>query len=203
MRPVNHVQFCIQIGHQLLRKSTRNGDIINECTHDSITSFHLCFLYNIGPLHPSHLWYIYLSFAKMCHHTVEISWLTFLWEYESSVWNKIFGALARKQMSLICSIQNSTRPGQLSTRSAQNALALASVSFLYCERVSRFVHMGGSATYNTSPKLCTQLMLCCVLLWSWIIVINQFTHIFQASFTGTGAIIWLPQCQWSNPEECG
>ena len=28
-------------------------------------------------------------------------------------------------------------------------------------------------------------------------------HILQGCFTGTGAIIWLPQCQWSNPEECG
>ena len=27
-----------------------------------------------------------------------------------------------------------------------------------------------------------------------------FTHIFQGCFTGTGAIIWLPQYQWSNPE---
>ena len=31
----------------------------------------------------------------------------------------------------------------------------------------------------------------------------SFTHILQGYFTGTGAIIWLPQCQWSNPEEYG
>ena len=29
---------------------------------------------------------------------------------------------------------------------------------------------------------------------------DSFTHIFQGYFTGTGAIIWLPRCQWSNPE---
>ena len=29
---------------------------------------------------------------------------------------------------------------------------------------------------------------------------NAFNHILQGCFTGTGAIIWLPQCQWSNPE---
>ena len=28
-------------------------------------------------------------------------------------------------------------------------------------------------------------------------------HILQGYFTGTGAIIWLPQCQWSNPEGYG
>ena len=28
-------------------------------------------------------------------------------------------------------------------------------------------------------------------------------HISQGCFTGSGAIIWLPQCQWSNREENG
>ena len=32
---------------------------------------------------------------------------------------------------------------------------------------------------------------------------NLFTHILQGSFTGTGTIIWLSQCQWSNPEGYG
>ena len=27
----------------------------------------------------------------------------------------------------------------------------------------------------------------------------NFTHILQDYFTGTGAILWLPQCWWSNP----
>ena len=30
--------------------------------------------------------------------------------------------------------------------------------------------------------------------------ILPFTHILQCYFTGTGAIVWLPQCQWSNSE---
>ena len=32
---------------------------------------------------------------------------------------------------------------------------------------------------------------------------SRFTHILQAYFTGTGAIVWLPQCQWSNHEGYG
>ena len=32
---------------------------------------------------------------------------------------------------------------------------------------------------------------------------NRLTHILQDCFTGTGAIMWLPQCQWSNPEKYG
>ena len=32
---------------------------------------------------------------------------------------------------------------------------------------------------------------------------DVFTHILQGRFTGTGAIIWLPQCQWNDPEGYG
>ena len=35
------------------------------------------------------------------------------------------------------------------------------------------------------------------------LVLADITHILQGYFTGTGAIIWLPQYQWSNPEEYG
>ena len=38
------------------------------------------------------------------------------------------------------------------------------------------------------------ISLCCVSF------LANCTHILQGYFTGTGAIIWLPQCQWSNPE---
>ena len=31
----------------------------------------------------------------------------------------------------------------------------------------------------------------------------DFTHLLQGYFTGIGAIVGLPQCQWSNPEEFG
>ena len=40
-------------------------------------------------------------------------------------------------------------------------------------------------------------MFCCSL------ILVDFIHILQGYFTGTGAIIWLPQCQWSNLEEYG
>ena len=34
----------------------------------------------------------------------------------------------------------------------------------------------------------------------WLVCDLNFTLILQGYFTGTGAIIWLPQCQWSNSE---
>ena len=41
------------------------------------------------------------------------------------------------------------------------------------------------------------------LHFSEVQLLVHFTHVLQGCFTGTGAIIWLPQCQWSNPEVCG
>ena len=58
--------------------------------------------------------------------------------------------------------------------------------------------------YNTSHEICTFL---CFALLHYSISPNRSiwlcTHVPQGYFTGTGAIIWLPQCQWSNPEEYG
>ena len=48
---------------------------------------------------------------------------------------------------------------------------------------------------SISHKLCIWFMLCCGVLQ------GDFTHILQGYFTGTGAILWLPQCQWSDPEK--
>ena len=50
--------------------------------------------------------------------------------------------------------------------------------------------------------------LCLVLLWSYYQflvshIICLFPLIFQGCFTGTGAIVRLPQCRWSNPEGYG
>ena len=43
----------------------------------------------------------------------------------------------------------------------------------------------------------------CNVLFCCGFVLNYFNHILQGCFTWTGAIIWLPQCQWSSPEEYG
>ena len=53
--------------------------------------------------------------------------------------------------------------------------------------------------YSTPHKICTLFWLC------YQIVVNTwdgFIHSFQGCFTGTGSI-WLPQCQWNNPEGYG
>ena len=58
------------------------------------------------------------------------------------------------------------------------------------------------------PMTMPMVLLCFVLFW---FVYYQFlkdsclpfVHILQGCFTGTGAIIWLPLCQWSNSEGYG
>ena len=58
-----------------------------------------------------------------------------------------------------------------------------------------------SAICRVHPKnYVTWFMMCC---FCFVSVLSDFTHILQGYFTGTGAIKWLPQCQWSNPEEYG
>ena len=51
------------------------------------------------------------------------------------------------------------------------------------------------------------VLLCFVLLWLYDVFSEDqcvlFSHILQDCFIGTGAIFWLPQCQWSNPERYG
>ena len=51
------------------------------------------------------------------------------------------------------------------------------------------------------------VLFCFVLLWlrhgCLVDLCDAFIQILQGCFTGTGAILWLPQCQWSNPEGCG
>ena len=50
--------------------------------------------------------------------------------------------------------------------------------------------------YSTPQELCTQLALCCVVLW----FDTGRDHILQGHFSVTGAVIRLVQCQCSDPE---
>ena len=43
--------------------------------------------------------------------------------------------------------------------------------------------------------------LCFVYVIIFMISCNLIAHNLQGCLIGAGAIIWLPQCQWSNPEE--
>ena len=60
--------------------------------------------------------------------------------------------------------------------------------------------------YSKSQEICTRF--CCALLCcGYAIVHNEFTwsiyHIHQGCSAGTGAIVRLPQCQWSKPDGYG
>ena len=57
------------------------------------------------------------------------------------------------------------------------------------------------------PKKCAHgfVVLCfVVVMQSFIMHSNEvFIHIYQGCFAGTGAIVRLPQCQWSKPDGYG
>ena len=62
--------------------------------------------------------------------------------------------------------------------------------------------------YSISQEICTRF--CCALLWFVVVmqsfIMNShevFIHIHQGCFAGTGAIVRLPQCQWSKPDGYG
>ena len=57
-----------------------------------------------------------------------------------------------------------------------------------------YVSFAQNLQYGTCRGIGTQFVLSCVLLWFGL------THNLQGYFTGTGAILRLPQCQWSNHE---
>ena len=50
--------------------------------------------------------------------------------------------------------------------------------------------------HSTSQEICTRFVFCC----NYDLV--DFTYMIQG-LPGTGAIVWLPQCQWNNPESYG
>ena len=49
------------------------------------------------------------------------------------------------------------------------------------------------------------VVLCFVVVMQSFIMNSHevFIHIHQGCFAGTGAIVWLPQCQWSKPDGYG
>ena len=60
--------------------------------------------------------------------------------------------------------------------------------------------------YSISQEICTRFrcaLLCCGMQ-SFIMNSHEvFIHIHQGCFAGTGAIVRLPQCQWSKPDGYG
>ena len=65
---------------------------------------------------------------------------------------------------------------------------------------------GSHEIYSISQEICTRFY-CALLCCGYAIVHNEFTcsiyHVHQGCFAGTGAIVRLPQCQWSKPDGYG
>ena len=65
------------------------------------------------------------------------------------------------------------------------------VSCIYCHLCAWMVYLNNEACDSGFVGFC------------WGLLSTYFTAILQGYFTGSGAIIHLAHCQWSNPEEYG
>ena len=85
------------------------------------------------------------------------------------------------------------------TSHTNHVLILTLVSFTWSLEVARW--------YTVYPKKYARgfVVLCfVVVMQSFIMNSNEvFIHIHQGCFAGTGAIVRLPQCQWSKPDGYG
>ena len=60
--------------------------------------------------------------------------------------------------------------------------------------------------YSISQEICTRFVVLCFVVVMQSFIMNShevFIHIHQGCFAGTGAIVRLPQCQWSKPDGYG
>ena len=60
--------------------------------------------------------------------------------------------------------------------------------------------------YSISQEICTRFVVLCFVVAVQSFIMNShevFIHIHQGCFAGTGAIVRLPQCQWSKPDGYG
>ena len=62
---------------------------------------------------------------------------------------------------------------------------------------------GDDRVLQYSPRNIHTVLLCFALLWLCNRSHEVFIHIHQGCFAGTGAIVRLPQCQWSKPDGYG
>ena len=78
--------------------------------------------------------------------------------------------------------------------------------YVFIQAVTESFSFSGFLPLEYLPQNMTTVLLLFALFFISSVLIGLyggFTHILQGYFTGTGAIIWLPQCQWSNPEGHG
>ena len=75
-------------------------------------------------------------------------------------------------------------------------------ALLYCKKVA---WRTGITTVYPKKYAHGFVVLCFVVVMQSFIMNSHevFIHIHQGCFAGTGAIVRLPQCQWSKPDGCG
>ena len=126
----------------------------------------------------------------MVTHPCILLWDVTCWHWPTSwsPWEQISTQKITKRMTVKDRQTSRLRPRQKRRQRLRRRTTLPNMASLH------WVWPRIMIRYSTLQELYLQFAFCWVLLWV------GFTHILQGYFTGTGAIIRLPQCQWSNPE---
>ena len=84
---------------------------------------------------------------------------------------------------------------------------LITVDVLIHDDLDRWIQSSWWTLYTVYPKIYAHgfVVLCFVVVMQSSIMNSHevFIHIHQGCFAGTGAIVRLPQCQWSKPDGYG
>ena len=82
-----------------------------------------------------------------------------------------------------------------------------SFNYEHCSSKRRGIEHANNVSYTVYPKKYAHgfVVLCFVVVMQSFIMNSHevFIHIHQGCFAGTGAIVRLPQCQWSKPDGYG
>ena len=90
------------------------------------------------------------------------------------------------------------------TRILQNWICGTEAVIMWMNYLNIWINI--SHNYSIFQEICHGFVVLCfvVVMQSFIMNSNEeFIHIHQGCFAGTGAIVRLPQCQWSKPDGYG
>ena len=94
-----------------------------------------------------------------------------------------------------------------SLRSLHKSVIQRDVLLCVCILIACFFWFHAHYQHTVYPKKCAHgfVVLCFVVVTQSFIMNSHevFIHIHQGCFAGTGAIVRLPQCQWSKPDGYG
>ena len=98
------------------------------------------------------------------------------------------------------------KPEELAMYPTHKEVRVFVLSFICHSSDARSITNLINLIYSLSQEICTRFVVLCFVVVMQSSIMNShevFIHIHQGCFAGTGAIVRLPQCQWSKPDGYG